>query len=96
MNGFYLVGRVLDEPVKSESASGIPISRFRISVDRNTELGSEAETFEITVFRNLAEENFEVGEYISVTGRVSANNYEKDGNVRYNCRLIGNTIGRIK
>ena len=95
MNSFYLVGKVADEADKSQSASGMKIARFRLKVPRNSEQGPIDELYEITVFRDLAEENFRVGEIVGVCGKVSANNYEKDDVTRYNARLIGNTVSRI-
>lgn len=93
MNAFYLVGRVMDVPEVVETANGIKYCRLKMSVIRNNRDGDEQnEIFEVSLFRNLAEEKFVKDGYVAVNGRIQANNYDKDGTLYYNCKLIGNSV----
>lgn len=94
MNSFNIAGRVVDDPVKSTSSNGYNLSRIKISVDKNNKDGSTNgyEIFEVTVFRELAEMKIQVGDVIGVTGRLSANNYDKEGKQYFNCQMIGSQI----
>ena len=93
MNAFYLAGRIIDTPEKLESANGTKICRLKIAVEKNIKEANDVyEIFEITLFRNLAQESFETGQLVAVNGRLQANNYEKDGNLYYNVKLIGNSV----
>lgn len=93
MIGFYLVGRVTEEPEKTETANGLLLCRLKLSVDRtirNQENGPEI--FEVVLFRNLAEDKYEIGQLLAISGRVQANNFEKEGITYYHANLIGNSV----
>ena len=47
------------------------------------------------MFRSLAEENYEVGQYLAVNGKLQANNYEKDVNYYYNAKLLANSVAFV-
>jgi single-stranded DNA-binding protein len=96
MNGFYLVGKIISEPEKGETINGTKLCRLKISVDKAAKEQEENyETFEITVFRTLAEADYEIGQSVGINGKLMANNYEKDGTQYYNVRLVGNSISII-
>lgn len=93
MNSFNLVGQIIAQPERFESSSGTKICRLKISVDKNLREQSDAgEVYEVALFRNLASEEYRVGQYVAVNGRLQANNYEKDGNRYFNVRLLGNSV----
>ena len=96
MNAFYLVGRIIEEPEKLETANGMKLCKLRIAVEKNSKDSNETyEVYEIVMFRSLAEENYEIGQYLAVNGRLQANNYEKDGNYYYNAKLLANAIAFV-
>ena len=43
----------------------------------------------------LAETDYEIGQSVAIGGKLTASNYEKDGNQYYNVRLVGNNISII-
>ena len=93
MNGFYLMGRIISEPERGETANGTRYCRLKISVDKNARDQEEtSEIYEIAVFRNLAENEYKIDQNIGVCGKLQANNYEKDGVQYCNVRLLGNTV----
>ena len=93
MNDLNIAGRLLQEPEKSQTANGLKIARLKIAVDK---LGKDSEdnydVFEIVVFKELADIKVEIGQFIGVTGRLSANNYDKEGKTYYNCSIVGNYL----
>ena len=93
MNGFYLVGRIIGSPEKAETASGLPLCRLKLRVNkggRDAEDGSEI--FEVALFRSLAEADYQDGQMIAISGRLQANNFEKEDTVYYHVNLIGNSV----
>ena len=96
MNAFYLVGRIIEEPEKLETANGIKLCKVRIAVEKNGKDSNETyEVYEIVMFRSLAEENYEIGQFIAVNGKLQANNYEKEGNYYYNAKLLANAVAFV-
>ena len=96
MNAFYLVGRIIDEPEKLETASGMKLCKLRMAVEKNgKDSGETYEVYEIVLFRSLAEESYEPGQYLAVNGKLQANNYEKEGNYYYNARLLANSVAFV-
>ena len=93
MNNFNLVGRVAQACQKSETEDGLKICRIKIRTDKPTKNDDDlSNLFEITVFRSLAEENYEVDDHLAISGKLVANNFEKDDNTYYNAKLVGNSI----
>ena len=71
MNSFYLVGRVADEAEKFESANGVKVCRLRVSVEKGSKDPAETcDLYEVALFRNLAEENYPVGQCIGIAGKL--------------------------
>ncbi len=94
MNGFYLVGRIKGSPEKVETSSGIPLCRIRLAVAKANK-DQEEEILEVVLFRSLAEDRYEDGQYIAVNGRIQANNFEKEDVTYYHANLIGNSVTLI-
>ena len=93
MNSFYLVGKIAEVGAMSQTNSGTNMCRLKVSVEKNTrEQDTTNEIFEVVLFRSLAEKEYEVGDNIAISGKLQANNYEKDNNYYYNSNLIANSI----
>lgn len=95
MNTFNLVGRVCEEPERFESASGVKVCRVRVSVEKSNRDDDGYDIYEVALFRNLADEKLEVGQCVALTGKLQANNLEKDGNTYYSTKLIGNGLNLL-
>jgi len=96
MNAFYLVGKIIDEPEKLETANGVRICKLRLAVEKNSKEATETyEIFEVILFRALAQEEYQNGQMIAVSGKLQANNYEKDSSFYYNAKLIGSNVSYI-
>lgn len=94
MNTVNLAGRIADDPVKSTSSNGLAFTKFKITVDKNGKEGNSNgyDIFEVVVFRELADIKLKVGQFVGVTGKLSANNYEKEDKSFFNCSIIGNAV----
>ena len=92
MNSFNLFGKIIQEPERSMTANGINLCKVKIAVNKNNEKDETFDIYEITLFRKLAEENYNVGQYIAVNGKLLSNTIEKDDIVYHNVSLIGNNI----
>ena len=94
MNQVILVGTVKEKPEFRESSAGNRFCSLLIEVDRsfrNAEGGTDKDVFQVTMWRNLAEEcekNIDAGMSIGIKGRLSASNYLSDGKARYRCEII--------
>ena len=96
MNGFYLVGRIVDEPEVSETSTGLTLCRLKLSVSRSFRGQEEnSEIFEVVLFKNLAELHYEIGQILGIGGRIQANNFDKEGVKYYHANLIGNSVDFI-
>jgi len=93
MNAFYLVGKVLEKPEVLTTNNGIKYAHLKLSVLKNSKDDDETyEIFEVTLFRNLASDEYDINQLVAIQGRLQANNYEKEENIYYNSKLIANTI----
>ena len=93
MNLFALAGYIADEPVKITTDNGTRLCRLRISVDKSSKESEEdKEIYEVTVFRNLVDEDYQVGQFIAVSGKIVCNNYRSENKSYYNTNLIGNSV----
>ena len=93
MNSFYLVGRIVDSVDMTKTSNGVNIARLHLAVERlNKDQEVTNDIFEIVLFRSLAERSYKDGQIIAVSGKLQANNYEKDGISYYNNSLIANSI----
>ena len=96
MNSVNIAGRISDEAVKATSGNGLPFVRFKITVDKNSKDSNGGyDVFEIVAFRELADLNYEVGRYVAITGKLSANNYEKEDKQYFNCSIIASAISMM-
>lgn len=97
MNTVNIAGKIIEDPVKSTSSSGIKLAKLKLAVDKHDKEGKTNgdDSYEIIVFRELADLNLKAGQYIGVSGKLTANNYDKDGKVYYNCSIVGNSISLL-
>ena len=96
MNNFYLIGKLIEEPEKSQTGSGLPMAKLRICVDKSGRDSEEDNNvFEVTAFRSIAEMNIPKGAIVVVSGKVQPNNYSKEGTVYYNTRLVASAVSLI-
>ena len=93
MNNFSLVGRIFQEPELLETGSGIKMCKLKISVDKVSKEEDTTDVFDVALFRDNARDDYKVGQYVAINGKLSSNNKNtKDGNTFYNISLIGNSI----
>ena len=99
MNKVYLIGNLARDPELSETTSGIPFCRFSIAVNRtfaNAEGNREADFFNITVWRNQAEncsKFLKKGSKVAVVGSLQNHSYEdKDGIKRTLTDIVASEI----
>lgn len=99
MNKVYLIGNLTRDPELSETPSGIPYCRFSIAVNRsfaNAEGNREADFFNITVWRNQAENCsrfLKKGSKVAVVGSLQTRSYEdKDGIKRTLTDIVASEI----
>ena len=93
MNSINIAGKIIEEPVRTNSSNGIAFAKFKISVEKNKDANTNTyDVFEIVVFRELADIKYEIGQFVGVSGKLASNNYEKEGKSYYNCSIIGNSI----
>jgi single-strand DNA-binding protein len=94
MNKFELVGRLTQDVILKQSASGKDYGYINIAVARR---GGDATDFiDITIFdatARFASKYFRRGSWVSVVGRIDASTYEKDGQKVYGLRLVGDELG---
>lgn len=97
MNSVNIAGRITEEPLQSVSSSGLNIARFKIAVDKTNKdsNGNTYDIFEVVVFKDLANLDLKLGQFVGITGKLTANNYEKDGKAYYNCSIVGNVVSLL-
>lgn len=93
MNKFELVGRLTQDVILKQSATGKDYGYINIAVSRR---GDSTDFIDITVFdatARFAAKYFKRGSWISVVGHIDASTYEKDGQKVYGLRLVGDELG---
>ncbi len=90
MNKILLLGRLTADPETRYTQSNIPMTRFKIAVNRqgkHQEGQPTADFFQITAWRQTAEfiqKYFTKGQQVLIEGYLRNNQYtDKDGNKRY-------------
>ena len=98
MNQIVLVGQVKETPSFRETNSGTKLGTMLLEVERtqkNPEGGHDKDVFAITLWRNLASECENVirpGMSVGIKGRLTANNYLKGDEIRYNSDIIAERV----
>ena len=98
MNLFEIAGRIIKEPVIVDLSNGGKMCKLELALDKAKPSDSdlEYETIGVTLFRDQATKDYEVGDYLVVDGRLSSFKNEKEGNTYYNITLNGNHVLHIK
>ncbi len=98
LNKVVLIGRLTKEPDLRYTASGIPVTRFTLAVNRNyaNQQGErEADFIPITVWRGLAEncaKYLAKGRLVAVSGRIQTGSYDKDGQRVYTTDVVADEV----
>lgn len=91
MTNFNLIGKVYEKPTVEVAKNGNSYARVKVAVDKPL-TDNEKDIFEIYVWNSLTEEAYEKDHLICIAGKVVPNNFMKDGNTYYNCRLVAEKI----
>ncbi len=100
MNKIVLIGNLTADPDYQVSASGVPLCRFNIAVNRRRGARSEGERdadfFRIVTFNKTAENCgsfLAKGRKVGVSGAVQINDYtDKEGNRRQSVEVIADEV----
>lgn len=100
LNKIFLMGRLVADPESRQTPSGVPVTTFRIAVDRdfkNKETGErEADFVTIVAWRGTAEfvsRYFTKGRMAVVEGRLQIRPYtDRDGNKRSATEVVAENI----
>lgn len=88
LNKIILIGRLTRDPELRYTASGIPVARFNLAVDRpfkNQKGEREADFIDIQVWRGLAENcanHLSKGRLVAVEGRLQISSYDDNQGIR--------------
>ena len=99
INRVILMGRLCADPELKHTNSGLPVTSFRIAVDRNyVPAGGErqADFIDVVAWRGTAEfvcRNFCKGSLIAVDGQLQSRNYQtKDGQNRAAIEVVADNV----
>lgn len=100
LNAVCLMGRLVADPELRHTQSQIPVTSFRIAVDRTYQpKGAEqrqADFLDIVAWRNTAEfvcRYFRKGQLIAVQGSIQTRKYtDKDGNNRTAFEIVADNV----
>ncbi len=100
LNKIFLIGRLVADPESRQTTSGVPVTTFRIAVDRdfkNKETGErEADFVTIVAWRSTAEfvsKCFTKGRMAVVEGRLQIRPYtDRDGNKRNATEVVADNV----
>ena len=79
MNKVFLIGNITRDPELSETANGGSVCRFGLAVNRRSPSGEQADFYNLTAFRNLAEtiaKYKKKGDRVAVVGDIQIRQYE--------------------
>ena len=99
MNKVIEIGRAVAEPEYRQTASGIPVTKFRMAVNRrykNTEGKYEADFFDVICWRGLADlvkMYLAKGDRCAVIGSLQTRSYDdKNGVKRYITEIVADEV----
>jgi single-strand DNA-binding protein len=99
INNVVLVGRLANDPEMKYTPSGMPITNFRLAVDRNrkNEAGEkETDFLNIVAFQKTAElvaQYCDKGSLVGVEGRIQSRSWEDaNGKRQYMVEIVANNI----
>ena len=99
LNRVVLIGRLTADPRLSYTQNGVPVTTFRIAVDRpfiNQEGERETDFFPVVTWRKLAEvcaHNLGKGRLVAVEGRLQTRSYQaQDGGRRWITEVVADNV----
>ncbi len=98
INSCVLVGKVKEMPEIKTTMRGTTVAHLVLEADRpfrNDDGSLSADTFNITLWKGIAEETASIckpGDLIGIRGRMQANTYIKDDRTYYNCEVIAEKV----
>ena len=94
MTSFYMVGQIKDVLELQTSGSGMKMRKIKVSVFKQN--SDEQELYEVVLFRQLAENEYNIDDLVAVSGKLSPNNYTKDGASYYNVNLVAYQVAVLR
>lgn len=94
LNEVNIMGRLCATPDLRYTQSGLPVTSFRLAVDRNYLTNGERETdfLNVVAWRGTAEflsKYFNKGQMVALTGRIEVHPWtDRDGNRRENVEIV--------
>lgn len=99
LNRVILIGRLATEPELRYTQTGVPVTTFRIAVQRpftNQQGEREADFFPVVTWNKLAEtcaHNLGKGRLVAVEGRLQARSYQaQDGSRRWITEVVADNV----
>jgi single-strand DNA-binding protein len=99
INNVVLVGRLANDPEMKYTQSGMPITTFRLAVDRgrkNDQGESETDWLNIVAFQKTAElvaQYCDKGSLVGIEGRIQSRTWEgQDGKKNYSVEIVANNV----
>lgn len=98
MNKIFLIGNLTRDPEVSTTASGIPMCRFSIAVNRrfSKDENNSTDFFNVVAWRGVAESCGKVlskGRKVAVSGSIQIRNYEaQDGTRRQAVDIVADEV----
>lgn len=99
INNVVLVGRLANDPEMKYTASGMPITTFRLAVDRGRKSESgedQTDWLNIVAFQKTAElvaQYCDKGSLVGIEGRIQSRTWEgQDGKRNYMVEIIANNV----
>lgn len=94
LNELNIMGRLCAKPELRYTQSGLPVTNFRLAVDRNYLTNGERETdfLSIVAWRGTAEfltRYFDKGQMVALSGRIEVRPWtDRNGNKRENVEIV--------
>lgn len=99
LNRVILIGRLATDPELRYTQTGVPVTNFRIAVDRpfmNQQGERETDFFTVVTWRKLAEvcaHNLGKGRLVAVEGRLQTRSYQaQDGGTRWITEVVADNV----
>lgn len=98
LNSAIIMGRLTDSPELKTTPNGVPVTSFRVAVDRKFRQGEErkADFIDVVAWRQTAEfvcNHFRKGRMIAVQGSIQSRNYEdRNGQKRTAIDIVAENV----
>ena len=102
LNDVFLIGRLTRDPELRMTASGIPVVRFSLAVNRNRRNAdgtSDADFIRVVCWNRLAEiceKYLKKGRLISIAGRLQVDKYEQNGEARTSFEVVADDMQMLE